>query len=185
MTARAENTSDRENSWFWQARIALLAAGLAIFAVTATTAQTQQSEGADTVRPASIHTGSCASPGELVFELRDLVVGPDSRGTLEFVGAEGASVVEGSETTVRSTTLPDLTAAPHLIAVFESEGSDTIIACGEIGGFTVSHDDDLAIGLRQQNGSGFGGVALLDSDDEDNEVDVDIYLARSVVESGA
>lgn len=71
-----------------------------------------------------------------------------------------------------------------MIAVFESEGSDTIIACGSIGGFVSGDDDtDLAVGLREQNGSGFAGVALLDDDDDDNELDVDVYIAREVVQN--
>lgn len=148
-------------------------------------ANAQQVGSTDTARPVSIHTGTCEAPGDVVFELRDLVVGPDSRGTLEFVGAESASVVEGSDSTVLSTTLADLTAAPHLIAVFESEGTDTMIACGEIGGFIVANDDDLAVGLREQGESGFAGVAVIDGDDDDNEVDIDIYLAREVIGSSA
>lgn len=161
-------------------RGAALAVIVPILAVAGATAQTQQSEATDTIRPASVHTGTCASPGDLVFELRDVVVGPESRGTLEYVGANEASLTEGSETSDLPTTLADLTSAPHLIAVFEGEGSDTLIACGEIGGFTVPNDDDLDIGLRAQGDSGFAGVALIDGDDDDNEVDIDLYLARDV-----
>ena len=43
-------------------------------------------------------------------------------------------------------------------------------------------DDDLAVGLREQNDSGFAGVALLDDDDDDNELDFDVYIAREVVQ---
>jgi len=156
---------------------------ITVLALAGAATQAQQTEGTDTIRPASIHSGTCDAPGDLVFALRDVVVGPESRGSLEFVGASGAFVVEGSATSDLPTTLVDLTNAPHLIAVFESEGSDTLVACGEIGGFTVPNDDDLDIGLREQGDSGFAGVALIDGDDDDNEVDVDIYLARAV--SGA
>ncbi len=170
-------------SWRWRAII--LAAIVPLLAAAGPAAPAQQVGSTDTLRPAGIHAGDCDSPGGLVFELRDLVVGPDSRGTLEFVGAGGASVVEGSDGMELRTTLADLTSAPHLIAVFEGEGSDTIIACGEIGGFIVANDDDLAIGLRPQNDSGFAGVALIDGDDDDNEVEVDIYLARAVIDTAA
>ena len=148
--------------------------------VVAGAARAQPSEATDTIQPASIHTGTCDSPGDLVFELRDVVVAPDSRGQLEYVGAGEASLTEGSDSSDLPTTLADLTSAPHLIAVFESEGSGTLIACGEIGGFTVPNDDDLDIGLRAQGDSGFAGVALIDGDDDDNEVEIDLYLARNV-----
>ncbi len=99
----------------------------------------------------------------------------------QFVGPEDASVVEGSEDSDVGTDLATLLGEPHVIAVFESEGSDTIIACGSIGGFASGDDDvDLAVGLREQNDSGFAGIALLDDDDDDNELDVDVYIARDV-----
>lgn len=180
----------------------------------------------DTVRPASIHTGSCDAPGDVVAELGGLVVmfdddgdddgsgsgaggpstpsstpgsdddeddgddsddGSGSRGIGtdayqtsgggQFAGADDASVVEGSEDSAVGTGLDVLLAEPHVIAVFESDGTSTIIACGAIGGFVSADDDDLAVGLREQNGSGYAGVALLDDDDDDDELDVDVYIA--------
>ncbi|MDQ3442490.1 MAG: hypothetical protein M3490_02635 [Chloroflexota bacterium] len=99
----------------------------------------------------------------------------------EFVGPEDVSVVEGFEDSNVGTDLATLLAESHVIAVFESEGSDTIIACGSIGGFMSADDDtDLAVGLREQNDSGFAGIALLDDDDDDNELDVDVYIGREV-----
>ncbi len=207
----------------------------AVFALGAATTAAAQDTSSDTARPASIHMGSCDSPGELVAELGDLVLmfdddddqddgsgssgegastpaslpgsddddGDDDNddnddddsgrrlpGTLafqtggggEFVGAEDGSIVEGSEDSAIDVGLDTLLEEPHLIAVFESEGSDTIIACESIGGFVSADDDeDLAVGLRQQNDSGFAGVALLDDDDDDNELDVDVHIARDVV----
>jgi len=230
-------------------------AGALALSVASTAAQDTSS---DTVRPASIHLGSCDAPGEAVAELNDLVVmfddndDDDQGGGLdagttstpapgsgtgddnaddgtgddnaddglggddnaddrpggdddaddgddsgddgsrpgirafqasggEFVGPEDASVVEGSEDSNIGTDLATLLAEPHVIAVFESEGSDTIIACGSIGGFASADDDTgLAVGLREQNDSGFAGIALLDDDDDDNELDVDVYIGRDV-----
>lgn len=105
-----------------------------------------------------------------------------SSGGGEFAGAEDASVVEGFEDSDVGVDLQTLLAEPLVIAVFESDGSDTIIACGPIGGFVSADDDDLAVGLREQNDSGFVGVALLDDDDDDNELDADVYIAREVVQ---
>jgi len=218
----------------------VLAASLAgAFALSVAATAAQDS---DTVRPASIHLGSCDTPGEAVAELNDLTVmfddndddegggsntgdpstpapgtgddggddnaddglggddtgdddgddGDDDSGSRpgilafqgsggQFVGPEDASVVEGSEDSDVGTDLATLLGEPHVIAVFESEGSDTIIACGSIGGFASGDDDvDLAVGLREQNDSGFAGIALLDDDDDDNELDVDVYIARDV-----
>lgn len=173
----------------WQVRSLLLHGEVVtlfvLLGAASVAAQTQAPEATDTVRPASIHAGTCDSPGDLVAELRDVVVAPDSGRTPEFVGAEQASIVEGSDSSVVSLTLADLTAAPHLIAVFESESSDTIVACGEIGGFTAPNDDDLDAGLRTQGDSGMAGVALIDGDDDDNEVDIDIYLARDATGAAA
>ncbi|MDQ3657607.1 MAG: hypothetical protein M3457_21335 [Chloroflexota bacterium] len=264
--------SRRLNEWKRPARVlAVSLAGALALSVAATAAQDTSS---DTVRPASIHLGSCDAPGEAVAELNDLVVmfddndddqgGGSDAGTAstpapgsgtgddnaddgtggdnaddglggddnaddgtgddnaddgpggddaddgtgdddaddgddsgddgsrpgirafqasggEFVGPEDASVVEGSEDSNIGTDLATLLAEPHVIAVFESEGSDTIIACGSIGGFASADDDtDLAVGLREQNDSGFAGIALLDDDDDDNELDVDVYIGRDV-----
>ncbi len=216
-------------------------AGALALSVAATAAQDS-----DTVRPASIHLGSCDTPGEAVAELNDLNVmfddndddrgggsntgnpstpapgsgtgdddgddnaddgrgdddagdddgddgdGDDDSGSRPgirafqgsgggFVGPDDASVVEGSEDSNVGIDLARLLGEPHVIAIFESEGSDTIIACGSIGGFASGDDDvDLAVGLREQNDSGFAGIALLDDDDDDNELDVDVYIARDV-----
>ena len=247
--------SRRLNVWKRPSRlVAASLAGALALSVASTAAQDAPS---DTVRPASIHLGSCDAPGEAVAELNDLVVmfddndddqgGGSDAGTAstpvpgsgtgddnaddgagddnaddglgdddnaddgpggdddaddgddsgddgsrpgirafqasggEFVGPEDASVVEGSEDSNIGTDLATLLAGPHVIAVFESEGSDTIIACGSIGGFASADDDtDLAIGLRQQNDSGFAGIALLDDDDDDSELDVDVYIGRDV-----
>lgn len=223
----------------WRGRLLAASTGGVIALGSIAAAATAQETASDTVRPASIHTGSCDAPGEVVAELRDLVVmfddddsdddgsesssgaagastppsdpgsdddadggddttdddddnaddsddGDDTaddggaRSGGEFVGPDDASVVEGSEDSNIGTTLDALLAEPHVIAVFESDGSETIIACGSIGGFASADDDDLAVGLREQNGSGFAGVALLDDDDDDNELDVDVYIARDV-----
>lgn len=166
--------------------IALFAAAVATSLTVSAEAGNQSVGSTDTIRAAGIYAGTCDDRGDLAFQLRDLVVGPDSRGALQFVGASNASVVESSETEELAANIDTLTASPHVIAVFESGEESVVIACGEIGGFMVSGDDDLAIGLRQANDSGFAGVALLDGDDDDNELDVDVYLARdAVIPAGA
>lgn len=209
-------------AWTRRVGLLMLVAVMAI-AAQATTVQAQGTD-TDTRRPAAIQSGTCDNPGEVVFELNNLVVlqsqtgdddddaddgtpsgdddadddnadGDDdaddaddwqtSQG--EFVGPEGASVVERSDDTEIQTSLDELVAAPHVVTIFESEGSETIIACGEIGGFVFSDDDDddedLVIGLREQGDSGFAGVAAFDDEDDDSELDVDLYLARDATGS--
>lgn len=232
-----------DTNWIGRLMAASTVGVIALGTVAATA--TAQDTSSDTVRPASIHTGSCDAPGDVVAELKNLVVmfdddddgnasnsggggaapqstpgsgGDDSRGGDGdddaddngndddaddngnvgsqlafqtgggFVGPDDASVVEGSEDSDVGTTLDALLAEPHVIAVFESEGSDTVIACGSIGGYLRDDDDDddddleLAVGLREQNASGFAGVALLnnDDDDDDNDLDADVYISRDV-----
>jgi hypothetical protein len=194
----------------WASRVGLFM----LVAVTAMAAQgtaaNAQGSDTDTRRPAAIQSGTCDSPGDVVFELNELVVlrsqggdddddddiggdddadddgtGQTSQG--QFVGSESASVVERSDDTEIQTSLDELVGAPHVVTIFESEGSETIIACGEIGGFVLSEDDDddedLVIGLREQADSGFAGVAAFDDEDDDSELDVDLYLARDVTGS--
>jgi hypothetical protein len=199
----------------WASRLGLLVL-VAVMAIAAqATAAKAQGTDTDTRRPAAIQSGTCDSPGDVVFELNSLVVlqpqsgdaddddtgdddaddddaGDDDNGQTpqgqtslgQFVGPESASVVERSDDTEIRTSLDDLVGSPHVVTIFESEGSETIIACGEIGGFVFSDDDDddedLVIGLREQGDSGFAGVAAFDDEDDDSELDVDLYLARDV-----
>lgn len=181
----------------WQRWIAVVAIAAAVFMVGSAVVSAQKVGSTDTVRSAGIYTGTCEVMGERVFELRDVVVGPDNRGAMEFVGSPNASIVENSHDTELQTSLSDLTETPHVIVVFEDTEATNVIACGEIGGFMISDDDDLYIGLRQQNDSGFAGVALLDGEHEDDEhddddhgedhddaeIEVEVYLARDVVGS--
>lgn len=112
-------------------------------------------------------------PGMLAYQAAD-----DDDGS--FVGPQETSVVEASRDSAVGIDLAALLAEPHVIAVFDDQGSSTLIACGTIGGYTATGDDDLAVGLRQQNGSGFAGVALFGDDDGDGQLDVDVYLGRDV-----
>lgn len=138
--------------------------------------------------PVAIHAGSCESPGEVVFELDNLVrlpVGAPEEG--ERVGAPGAQVVHGYDEDVDLTaTVDDLFAADHIVAVFNAEG-DTIVACGPIGAYTYEAGNDLAIGLREWNESNFSGAAFFDVDDDDDDdaLGLDIFLVSSTLPPAA
>lgn len=115
--------------------------------------------------PSHIHAGTCAELGDVVFPLSDVAaVAPDA--------ALGA--VEVGHTTVDAT-LDDILAAQHAINVHESaENIGTYIACGEVAGPVV--DGLLLIPLREQNDSGYFGIAALASNDAGG-TDVSVYIA--------
>ena len=126
----------------------------------------------DTPHPAHIHSGSCDNLGDIVAPLedvRELTAG-------ESFGADTAIRVEQSETDV-DLTLGEILSAPHAINIHQSaEEVQNYIACGDLGGRVV--DNELAIGLHELNGSGYSGVALLDTDDDGEGTDVDVYLTN-------
>jgi uncharacterized protein YgiM (DUF1202 family) len=74
------------------------------------------------------------------------------------VGAPTAAAVVQSVTTVR-VPVGDLIRRRHAIVVQVGDGDDTMITCGDVGGLRVG--DDLTVGLRERNGSGYSGIAWL------------------------
>ena len=71
--------------------------------------------------------------------------------------------------------LGDILSSPHAINVHESaEAVQNYIACGDIGGRVI--DGELAIGLRERNGSGHHGVAVLKG--KDAATGVSVYLTE-------
>jgi hypothetical protein len=133
----------------------------------------------DAPHPAHIHSGTCATLGDVVYPLSD-VGGPmtSASGTPEAsmpMGATDAIPVEMSVTTVQ-TTLSELTSTAYAVNVHES--ADNIghyIACGNIGGAVMG--SDLAIGLGELNNSGESGVAWL-HDNGDGTTTVTIFLTH-------
>jgi plastocyanin len=124
----------------------------------------------DAPHPAHIHAGTCDNLGDIVAPLSDvteLTAG-------EVFGAPTAVLVKESETDV-ALPLGDILSAPHAINIHESaEAIQNYIACGDIGGRVI--DGDLTIGLRELNGSGHHGVAVLDGADDGTAVT--LYLAE-------
>jgi plastocyanin len=151
----------------WMALATPVAALMVVIAMSAPLVRGQE---ADAPHPAHIHSGTCDNLGDIVAPLSDvteLTAG-------ESFGAETAVLVKESETDVASP-LGDFLSAPHAINVHESaEAIQNYIACGDIGGRVI--DGDLVIGLRELNGSGHHGVAVLEGDDDGT--DVKLYLAE-------
>ncbi len=135
--------------------------------------------------PVAVHARSCEAPGEVVFELPNLVRLPEGAPTEgEPVGAPVAQVVHGVPVgTTLAATVPDLFAAEHIVAVFNAD-ADTIVACGPIGAYTYAEGDDLAIGLREQNDSNFTGAAFFTNNDA-GELDVSVILVSDTVPPAA
>ena len=130
--------------------------------------------------PAAIHEGTCEEPGAVVLELDNLVRLPeDAPDEGDRAGAPGSQVVHGSPAdTEIELTVDDLFANDHVIAVFNAEG-ESIIACGPIGAYTYEEGNDLAIGLRSQGDSPYSGVALIGNGDDDDALELAIYLVNN------
>jgi plastocyanin len=129
----------------------------------------------DAPHPAHIHSGTCDNLGDIVAPLSDvteLTAG-------EVFGARTAVLVKESETDVEMP-LGDILSAPHAINIHESaDAIQNYIACGDIGGRVI--DGNLTIGLRELNGSGHHGVAVLEG--ADDGTGVKIYLTEEGAET--
>lgn len=143
-------------------------------------AQDATPEGADEAvviqgRPVHIHSGTCDELGDVVYPLNPIQV---AEGIAE--GNQDATSVETSVTTVE-VALADLLAEDFAINVHLSEEEiGTYIACGEIGGVPLP-DGAIAIGLREQEDSGFAGIAYLaPAVDNVGQTNVSIFLAENL-----
>jgi len=133
--------------------------------------------------PAHIHEGTCdaLNPAPL-YPLAD-VAAPDGAADAATGGAAMPTTVETSTTTVE-VALADIAGGGFAINVHESaDNIETYIACGDIGGAIMPGADadagsQLAIGLRELNGSGYAGVAVLR--EAGAQTEVAIYLAEGL-----
>src|SRR5262245_37020346 len=124
--------------------------------------------------PAHIHSGTCATLGDVVYPLNPVSGSAES--------ASGGIPVELSVTRVEAS-LQAILATPHAINVHESaENIGHYIACGNVVG-TVS-GQDLFIGLGELNGSGESGIAWL-HDNGDGSTTVSVFIAKGLSSGGA
>jgi len=117
--------------------------------------------------PSHVHAGSCAeldpNPAYPLNDVAAVTPGAD------------ASAIEVGTTTI-AVTLTDLLASPYAINVHASAAEiATYIACGDIAGPVV--DDQLIIPLREQNESGYSGLAVLASVDAGTSITVYLGFA--------
>ncbi|MCO5223295.1 MAG: SH3 domain-containing protein [Thermomicrobiales bacterium] len=133
-------------------------------------AKTGTDDGALPPYYAEIIEGACDSAASsTLFELLDV---SDADGV---VGVPPAALVARSVTTVRAP-LDDLVGQRHSIAIRVSAEDPTMVACGEIGG--IRDGDELAVGLRERNNSGFSGISVIRGADESSLVY--LYLGRGL-----
>ena len=173
----------------WSRRLSGLAAVL-LAAAVGVGAQ-GQSAVAQGDMPTVSHVGACTDPNpESVHRLTDVrlssgVTGDAADDDDDDVQAGQAGGIGGAlvEPVAFSDTEIDdridaLTQQPHAVIVWDSADRNRVLACGQIGGVPVN-DDDLAFGLTEQTDSGYHGIAILDDEDDDNEVEITLYLAGS------
>jgi hypothetical protein len=132
-------------------------------------------------RPAQVRAGGCgaALDKKAGTPLND-VLAPHG----DSFGQSQAATAESSFTTI-AVSLDDLLAADHAVVVTRSPDEPEVIACGEIGG-GLTDVGALVVGLREQNGSGFAGVAVLAANVTDPATtDVSLFLAAGLVVGAA
>lgn len=123
-------------------------------------------------RPVHIHSGDCVTLGEIVAPLNDLTA-PVGEGAGQ---AEEASPAESSFTVVPMT-LDAILGADHAINVhLSADQIGTYIACGELGGVT-DINGALIVGLREQNASGYTGIAFLSPGVDGASTEVSVFIA--------
>jgi hypothetical protein len=122
---------------------------------------------------ASIVAGTCAKLGsERAFRLRE--VSPnDPRISGSFSGQNTALGVMTSESDV-NTTLTTLLNNPHAIVIGDLAAP---LAFGDIGGFTrgIVNNDEIEIGISEIGDSNHFGIASLEGDGD--EIEIDLYIA--------
>ena len=134
----------------------------------------EAAQGVPPARPLQLISGTCETPGELVFELLEATypVG-------EPVGSASSVVAETSFTRAPFL-LSDLMATQHAILASESfDAPGTTIACADIGGIA----DELGgfvIGLTSQNDSGYAGTVFMAADDANATTNISVFLSPVV-----
>ena len=123
-------------------------------------------------RPVHIHSGDCVELGDVIVPLNDLTA-PVGTGAGQ---ADEATQAESSFTVVPMT-LDAILGADHAINVhLSAEEIGTYIACGELGGVT-DVNGSLIVGLREQNASGYTGIAFLSPGLDGASTEVSVFVA--------
>ncbi|MDQ3779288.1 MAG: hypothetical protein M3354_01890 [Chloroflexota bacterium] len=154
--------------------------GIAALVVTADRGFAQGGA-AEPGRPAHLHAGSCDEEtlGVAVATLTDLA---SAEG--EVAGQPSAALVVTSFNTV-PLSLDALLAEDHAIDIHRSaEDIADPIACGEIGGVPEA-DGSVILGLKEQNQSGFAGIAYLSGSEDGTSTFISIFVSAGQSAGGA
>jgi hypothetical protein len=156
--------------------------GLGVLAPSAVAQDDQETPEAVVTHPAHVHVGSCAeldpNPAYPLDNIGPRLTDDDEMPDPEDVkGSLTANPVMMSETEI-DVNLDDLLETAHAINVHASDQDiATYIACGDIGGPVL--DDELYIGMIQQNDSGVYGIARLEKEDGD-KTKVTVWLVHTL-----
>lgn len=102
---------------------------------------------------AELIEGSCdTADGTVVFDLLEV----DANDGVTAVPP--AAFMTRSVTTVQSS-LDDLVDDRHSLLIRATPEDPTVIACGEVGG--IRQGDELTVGIKERNNSGYSGVSLM------------------------
>ena len=173
----------RSRRWLWAgtALVPALAVGLLIggglgpIAAQDATPTGEEQEAAAS-HPAHIHTGTCEEGelGDVVQALNNL-----TQPTGQAAGQRNRATLAATSFTNVPLTLDAILAEDHAVNVHLSdEEIGTYIACGEVGG-VVNENGALVIGLRQQNDSGYTGIAYLAPGADGASTDVSAFVAQT------
>ncbi len=129
-------------------------------------------------RPAEVLSGSCDEPGETIATLTPLET-PEG----EAEGQGAAIEAESSYTTIPIPLDSLLSGQTNITVLLSEEASETVVACGEIGG-VLGEGGSLVVKLSERNGSGFSGIAFLAPGDP-GTTGASVFLAgeRTVAET--
>jgi hypothetical protein len=129
-------------------------------------------------RPAEVLSGSCDEPGETIATLTSLET-PEG----EAQGQGTAIEAESSYTTIPIPLESLLSGQTNITVLLSDEASETVVACGEIGG-VPGEGGALVVKLSERDGSGFSGIAFLAPGDP-GTTGASVFLAgeRTVAET--
>jgi hypothetical protein len=138
--------------------------------------------------PAHIHTGTCATLGDVEFPLENVTASettasPEASPTLELASTPAVSGRTLTSTTTVETTLDELLGGEHAINLHESDANiQNYVACGDVTG--TPSDGMLTIELAELNGSGVTGQATL-TDNGDGTTTVLVQVTHGAMATPA
>jgi len=167
---------------------AIALVSLGTVGATAIAQEATQTPTVVTTHPSHVHSGTCADlDPNPAYPLDNVGPRTDDDGNPpkpeDIKGSLTANPVETAETKI-DVKLDDLLSEAYAVNVHASDQDmSTYIACGDIGGPVL--DDKLYIGLQEQNGSGYSGVAILEKDGDSTKVTVYlVYDSGQAPDSG-